>query len=32
MREYRKWLKDAGFKNVTIIEAPAPSPLILGRK
>jgi len=32
MREYRKWLKDAGFKKVTTIEAPAPSPLILARK
>jgi 3-hydroxy-5-methyl-1-naphthoate 3-O-methyltransferase len=32
MREYQKWLKDAGFKKVTIIEAPAPSPLILARK
>jgi ubiquinone/menaquinone biosynthesis C-methylase UbiE len=32
MREYRKWLKDAGFKKVTTIEAPAPSPLILATK
>ena len=31
-REYRKWLKGAGFKKATIIEAPAPSPLILARK
>lgn len=29
MREYRQWLKDAGFKKVTTIDAPAPSPLIL---
>ena len=32
MREYRKWLKEAGFKKVTAIEAPAPSPLILATK
>jgi ubiquinone/menaquinone biosynthesis C-methylase UbiE len=32
MREYRQWLKDAGFKKVTAIEAPAPSPLILATK
>jgi ubiquinone/menaquinone biosynthesis C-methylase UbiE len=29
MREYRAWLKEAGFRKVTTIEAPAPSPLIL---
>ena len=32
MREYRKWLKDAGFKKVSTIAAPAPSPLILATK
>lgn len=32
MREYREWLKEAGFKKVKTIEAPAPSPLILATK
>jgi len=32
MSEYRKWLQEAGFKEVTTIEAPSPSPLILARK
>jgi ubiquinone/menaquinone biosynthesis C-methylase UbiE len=32
MREYRAWLKEAGFRTVTTITAPAPSPLILARK
>ena len=32
MKEYRQWLKDAGFKKVTMIEAPSPSPLILATK
>jgi hypothetical protein len=32
MREYREWLKGAGFKKVTTIEVPAPSPLILATK
>jgi SAM-dependent methyltransferase len=32
MREYREWLKEAGFKKVTTIDAPAPSPLILATK
>jgi ubiquinone/menaquinone biosynthesis C-methylase UbiE len=32
MREYHEWLKEAGFKDVTTIEAPAPSPLILATK
>lgn len=32
MREYRDWLKKAGFKKVTTMEAPAPSPLILATK
>jgi ubiquinone/menaquinone biosynthesis C-methylase UbiE len=32
MREYRQWLKNAGFTRVQAIEAPAPSPLILATK
>lgn len=32
MREYRGWLKDAGFKRIRTIEAPSPSPLILATK
>jgi 3-hydroxy-5-methyl-1-naphthoate 3-O-methyltransferase len=32
MREYRGWLKDAGFRRVTTIDAPGPSPLILATK
>ena len=32
MREYRDWLKEAGFKRVTTIEVPSPSPLILAIK
>jgi ubiquinone/menaquinone biosynthesis C-methylase UbiE len=32
MREYREWLKGAGFKKVRTIEAPSPSPLILATK
>ena len=32
MRQYREWLKDAGFKKVTTIEAPGPSPLILATR
>jgi ubiquinone/menaquinone biosynthesis C-methylase UbiE len=32
MREYREWLKGAGFKKVTTVDAPAPSPLILATK
>lgn len=32
MREYREWLKEAGFKSVKTIDAPAPSPLILATK
>jgi ubiquinone/menaquinone biosynthesis C-methylase UbiE len=32
MREYRAWLKEAGFKSVKTIDAPAPSPLILAAK
>lgn len=32
MREYRRWLKATGFKKVTTIAAPSPSPLILATK
>jgi ubiquinone/menaquinone biosynthesis C-methylase UbiE len=32
MGEYRRWLKDAGFKRVTTIASSAPSPLILASK
>lgn len=32
MQEYRQWLKEAGFKKITTIEVPAPSPLILATK
>lgn len=32
MKEYREWLKDAGFKKVSTIDAPGPSPLILATK
>jgi ubiquinone/menaquinone biosynthesis C-methylase UbiE len=32
MREYRQWLKEAGFKKVSTIDAPGPSPLILATK
>jgi ubiquinone/menaquinone biosynthesis C-methylase UbiE len=32
MREYREWLKEAGFRRVTTIDAPGPSPLILATK
>jgi ubiquinone/menaquinone biosynthesis C-methylase UbiE len=32
MSEYRQWLGDAGFQEVTTVEAPSPSPLILARK
>jgi ubiquinone/menaquinone biosynthesis C-methylase UbiE len=32
MREYRQWLKAAGFKKVSTIDAPGPSPLILATK
>lgn len=32
MRQYREWLKDAGFKRVTTISVPSPSPLILATK
>lgn len=32
MKQYRQWLKSAGFKSVKTISAPAPSPLILATK
>ena len=32
MRQYRDWLKGAGFRRVTTIDAPGPSPLILATK
>ncbi len=32
MREYRTWLKEAGFRSVRTIPAPSPSPLILATK
>jgi ubiquinone/menaquinone biosynthesis C-methylase UbiE len=32
MRDYRAWLKEAGFRTVKTIAAPAPSPLILASK
>jgi 3-hydroxy-5-methyl-1-naphthoate 3-O-methyltransferase len=32
MKEYRQWLKGVGFKRVTTIDAPSPSPLILATK
>ncbi len=32
MREYRQWLKEAGFRKVTTIPAPHVSPLILATK
>jgi ubiquinone/menaquinone biosynthesis C-methylase UbiE len=32
MRDYRGWLKEAGFRSVKTIAAPSPSPLILATK
>jgi ubiquinone/menaquinone biosynthesis C-methylase UbiE len=32
MRQYRTWLKEAGFRSVKTIQAPSPSPLILATK
>lgn len=32
MREYKNWLEKAGFNQVTTIDVPAPSPLILAKK
>ena len=32
MREYRAWLKEAGFRKVQTLDVPGPSPLILATK
>lgn len=32
MAEYRQWLKEAGFTDVTTIDAPGPSPLIVASR
>ncbi len=32
MPEYREWLADAGFCDITVVEVPGPSPLILAGK
>jgi len=32
MAEYNKWLTEAGFKDMSTIEAPGPSPLIIAQK
>ncbi|MFL6216383.1 MAG: methyltransferase [Blastocatellia bacterium] len=32
MREYREWLKEAGFRKVQTLDVPGPSPLILATK
>ncbi len=32
MTEYREWLQDAGFHDITTIDAPGPSPLIVAEK
>jgi ubiquinone/menaquinone biosynthesis C-methylase UbiE len=32
MKQYKSWLKEAGFKKVATIPAPSPSPLILATK
>ena len=32
MQQYRSWLRSAGFRKITTIQAPAPSPLILATK
>jgi hypothetical protein len=32
MAEYKEWLKDAGFVDVTTIDAPGPSPLIIASR
>ena len=32
MREYRQWLKEAGFRRVQTLDVPGPSPLILATK
>lgn len=32
MKEYRQWLKEAGFRKVQTLDVPGPSPLILATK
>ncbi|MEW6130263.1 MAG: methyltransferase [Acidobacteriota bacterium] len=32
MKEYKVWLKEAGFKRIWTVDAPAPSPIILASK
>lgn len=32
MAEYKEWLLNAGFRSITTIDAPSPSPLIVARK
>jgi ubiquinone/menaquinone biosynthesis C-methylase UbiE len=32
MKQYREWLKGAGFKKITTVDVPSPSPLILATK
>ena len=32
MKQYREWLKEAGFQKVWTVDAPAPSPVILATK
>ena len=32
LREYRAWLKAAGFRKVMTVSVPAPSPLIMATK
>ena len=32
MRQYREWLKEAGFRKVQVLDVPGPSPLILATK
>jgi ubiquinone/menaquinone biosynthesis C-methylase UbiE len=32
MKEYREWLKEAGFRKVQTLDVPGPSPLILATK
>jgi ubiquinone/menaquinone biosynthesis C-methylase UbiE len=32
MKQYKAWLKEAGFKKIWTVDAPAPSPIILASK
>jgi 3-hydroxy-5-methyl-1-naphthoate 3-O-methyltransferase len=32
MKQYKEWLKEAGFKKIWTVDAPAPSPIILASK